>query len=166
MKNKKRKAAIGIGTLLCLIIGWYTAYTIFDTHVYMEAWSSITPCPNDKEKYEIWGKGSIQSYIKVRDSIRNDNRIPYPNYLYYSLIMVNRYNYVPANYDVYMTFKDLYSPKNKVAKMDQMTRYIAFFYLKRGAYKGDTSSIKEMRRLGLDIPRQEPIYIGIDKQFQ
>jgi hypothetical protein len=166
MKNNKRKATVGIGTLLCLIIGWYTAYTIFDTHVYFEVWSSKTPFPNDKEKYEILGKGSIQSYIKVRDSIRNDNRIPYPNYLYYSLIMVNRYNYVPANYDVYMAFKDLYSPKNKVAKMDEMTRYIAFFYLERGAYKGDISSIKEMRRLGLDIPRQEPIYIGIDKQFQ
>ena len=65
-----------------------------------------------------------------------------------------------------MAFKDLYSPKNKVAKMDEMTRYIAFFYLERGAYKGDISSIKEMRRLGLDIPRQEPIYIGIDKQFR
>ena len=65
MKNNKRKAAIGIGTLLCLIIGWYTAYIIFDTHVYFEVSSSIAPFPNDKEKYEIFGKGSIKRVVAI-----------------------------------------------------------------------------------------------------
>jgi hypothetical protein len=68
----------------------------------------------------------------------------HPDYFTYSLYMANRYNYIPANYDVYTALRDVYRLND--LKMDVESKKFALFYLYRAAKLGDKRAIKELKK--------------------
>lgn len=85
--------------------------------------------------------GNVKYYEALKDSF---NKTPYPEeFLFYSIVMANRFDYVPANYDVYRGLIDSYS-KNKLGHMDDETRKLAMSFLEYGAKKGDKRAIIEL----------------------
>lgn len=100
--------------------------------------------------------GDTMAYRHFVDSCQSISLRPYSHYLFFSIVMANKYNYVPANYDIYMALHDVFLYNKKLGKMDKKTRAMSMFYLKRGAYNGFQSAIVEMKKLRLSIPIKEP----------
>ena len=89
------------------------------------------------------------AYQHVIDSILINERVPKVNGFYYAFLMATKYKYIPANYDAYYCLKNAYQHFDS---LDANTRYMALFFLRRGAKLGDPrckSVIKENRSLGI-----------------
>lgn len=89
----------------------------------------------DVIKKNVLLNGSINDYCnlkKIFDKTVNPEEI-----LYYSLIMANKYNYVPANYDVYKVLTDFFA-RNNLGELDPETKQFAESYLEYGAKNGDS----------------------------
>ena len=121
--------------------------------------------PTPDIRVKIYEHGDVKSYKFLVDSCRSDKQ-NFSHYLFYSFIMANKYNYVPANYDVYKALVSAYSPRNGIGRIDEKTKSIALFYLMRGAYKGHRPAIDELRRLGLDVPSSEPSIEPVLKKIE
>jgi hypothetical protein len=100
--------------------------------------------------------GDTMAYRHFVDSCQSTSLRPYSHYLFFSIVMANKYNYVPANYDIYVALNDVFLYNKKLGKMDKKTKALSIFYLKRGAYRGYQPAIIEMKKLRLAIPLKEP----------
>lgn len=159
MKRTINIIAIFVLTILFTFIGdkvaiqykyWYDANKIDTYAIKMNIIS--------KKQYLVKNWGDIKAYNQIVETVKNDKHFVYPDYLFYSIVMANMYNYVPANFDVYKALTDLFKQNKKLGKMDKETKKLAVFYLERGAYKGSINAIKEMKRLKLRIPNEEPVF--------
>ena len=121
--------------------------------------------PTTDTRVKIFEHGDVNSYKFLVDSCRLDKQ-NFSHYLFYSFIMANTYNYVPANYDVYKALTSAYSPSNGIGKIDDKTKSIALFYLMRGAYKGYHPAIDELKRLGIAVPSSEPSIEPVLKKIE
>lgn len=93
----------------------------------------------DVVKKNVLLNGSINDYCnlkKIFDKTVNPEEI-----LYYSLIMANKFNYVPANYDVYKVLTDFFA-RNNLGELDDETKRLAVSYLEYGANMGDSAAIE------------------------
>lgn len=105
-------------------------YPFRDTITY-STWSSSS----FYEKKAIVNKGDTACYKHVVDSIRSHSQFGY--YFYYSFVMAMKYDYTPANYDVYMSLADTYRKENEVGEMDDGIKELGVYFLRRGAVRGD-----------------------------
>ena len=137
MKNKFLVVIIVISFLFGLLWNWdnlrprdYCRYAV-DANLY-------------KEKKNVNEKGDTAAYKILVDSMRTDKRLSKGSYFYYSFIMATIYEYVPANFDVYCTLRDVY---NGLDSLDADTKYMAMFFLKRGKERGDSRCEKELKQI-------------------
>ena len=56
---------------------------------------------------KIMHAGDVETYLRVVDSIRTHTP-SHPDYFEFSLQMAHKYNYLPANYDVYRALVDVH----------------------------------------------------------
>jgi len=136
---------------------------IVNGYIYIYNYEHHKPIPDIR--VDIFKHGDVHSYKFLVDSCRLDKQ-NFSHYLFYSFIMANTYNYVPANYDVYRALTSAYSPSYGIGKIDDKTKSIALFYLKRGAYKGYRPAIDELRRLGIAVPSSEPSIEPVLKKIE
>ena len=108
------------------------------------------PCLSSQnlKAQEVFQKGDTIAYRQIVDSIISDIHSSNSNYFCYSLVMANKYDYVPAYYDTYKSLNDCYG-KNEVI-MDEKTKAIAIYYLRQGANKGDIRAISQVEIKGDD----------------
>ena len=66
----------------------------------------------------------------------------YPKWqtLFYSMVMANKYNYKPAYYNVYLSFKSFEEFFD--VKLNDKTMSLAYDFIKRGANLGDENCKK------------------------
>lgn len=100
-------------------------------------------CQNLKVQ-AVFQKGDTIAYQQIVDSIINDIHSSNSNYFCYSLVMANKYDYTPANYDVYQSLIECYALNN--TEMDDKTKRMAQNYLERGAEKGDMRAIRLLKK--------------------
>lgn len=136
-------ATVSIGAFVCGTI-------VYKCH-YVPPKASITvlwplSLPGMEKRKAIMKQGDIVAYHQLVDSVKRMRNMPYPTYLFYSMVMANIYNYAPANYDVFEALNTLFSPRNKIDSMDVNTARIAFFFLKRGKDMGDLKACMEWRK--------------------
>lgn len=92
--------------------------------------------------------GDVDDYILLKKSFATSG---FPEeILYYSLIMANKYNYVPANYDVYKSLSDFFV-KQDLGTIDNETYKFILSYLYYGCQKGDSASCKDLIKLKHDF---------------
>ncbi len=93
---------------------------------------SITSIQND-----VLSKGDTNAYLELRTAYLDYSP---EEFLFWALIMANKYEYPPAYLDVYYTLLDAYCcdvSTGNLDKMDRKTREIALNYLKAAAEKGN-----------------------------
>ena len=149
----------GVFSAFIIIIGTVIVMACINRYNYEHR----NPTPDIRVK--IYEHGDVKSYKFLVDSCRSDKQ-NFSHYLFYSFIMANKYNYVPANYDVYKALVSAYSPRNGIGRIDEKTKSIALFYLMRGAYKGHRPAIDELGRLGLNVPSSEPPIEPVLKEIE
>lgn len=88
--------------------------------------------------------GNVKYYKVLKDLF---NKNPYSGeFVFYSIMMANRFDYVPANYDVYKGMIDAYS-NNHLGHIDNETYKLALSFLEYGAKRGDKKAIVELQKL-------------------
>lgn len=88
--------------------------------------------------------GNVKYYKILKDLF---NKNPYSGeFIFYSIMMANRFDYVPANYDVYRGMIDAYS-NNHLGHIDTETYKLALSFLEYGAKRGDKKAIVELQKL-------------------
>ena len=104
-----------------------------------------------KERNAIIEEGDTASYKIYLDSVIKNKHIPRSNSFFYSFIMAICYEYRPANYDAYRTIIAVYPNTNK---MDEETKKLCVFFLKRGADLDDARCLEVLRQLKVDYHKR------------
>lgn len=117
--------------LLPFVISINTLVDLSHKKIEFNTWTSSS----FYEKRAIVETGDTLCYKHVLDSIRKNS--PYGDYFYYSFVMAMKHDYIPANYDVYCSLYETFSPANGVGEIDEKTKRIAMYFLERGAALGD-----------------------------
>lgn len=89
-----------------------------------------------KEKTLIIEHGDIDAYKKLLKHYKlyKNGKFDASSCFYYAFIMATKYEYFPANYDVYLS---LIKPYGTVNSLDKNTKRLAVFFLYRGMNRGD-----------------------------
>jgi hypothetical protein len=91
-------------------------------------------------------KGNKQACIGLKEAYL-DIRYYQQEFLLYSLIMANKFNFPDAYYFVYSDWTGIYNINFRHEKMNEKTKSITMDYLKRGAELNDYGSIEEMQEI-------------------
>lgn len=135
-----------INILLCLIC--FVGSFLYSAREYIYGVNYLYPTDmcSHIEKEAVLEHGDINAYHFIVDSIRNDGFSPKGNCLGYALIMAAAFDYTPANYDAYISLRDTFGDINK---MDDDTKDIALFFLKKGAKGNDVKCLKRLKELNV-----------------
>lgn len=140
MMNKYIKKSL---CLIPLCIGLYAGHWVdraYFTQKELTGYCTI----NSEEDQFINILGKIDVYEKRVKRIRE--KVPnHPDYLHNAMLMANVHGYFRANYDVYRAITDLY--KLNGLEINERSRELAMFYLKRGAKLGDKRAQKELENI-------------------
>ena len=101
-------------------------------------------CLSGDKKHAVCEDGDVDAYKFLVDSI-SKSQMPC-NIFGYAFIMATRYNYTPANYDLYIALDKAYGGYEHLN--DEM-KYLALYFLKRGVKEGDKKCIRQIKMLGL-----------------
>ena len=104
-----------------------------------------------KERNAIIKEGDTTAYKTYLVSVVKNKRIPRSNSFFYSFFMAICYNYTPANYDAYRTIIAVYP---NVDKMDEETKKLCVFFLKRGADLKDVRCLEVLKQLKVDYHKR------------
>lgn len=104
-----------------------------------------------KERNAIIKEGDTTAYKTYLVSVVKNKRIPRSNSFFYSFFMAICYNYTPANYDAYRTIMAVYPNANK---MDEETKKLCVFFLKRGADLKDVRCLEVLKQLKVDYHKR------------
>ena len=144
--NTKKRAITICLAILAFLAGAETEY-FFRLLPYLPPPPPTRPflsVQSDLLKDDIVERGSVSSYMKLKDYLREHYSY---DIFYYALLMSNKYGYVEANYDVYNSLISIYKDNPALGKIDSVSNVIAFEYLKRGATGGDTVAIREWEKV-------------------
>ena len=104
-----------------------------------------------QEELELYNKviqtGDTNAYNELA-SRYIDSRMT--NSLFLSFVMANKYNYVPANFEIYRAFAFSFNKQETritVEKMGKSNYELALNYLKKGANLGDWQCIETINEL-------------------
>lgn len=100
----------------------------------------------DTLKELVLSKGDTIAYNELHTAFMNEKYLE--EYLLYSIIMANKYNYPPAYYQVYDCLTSIY--EHHSIEIDEKTKALAITYLKRGVYLNECQSTKELGDLYLE----------------
>jgi len=92
-------------------------------------------------KNKVLTKGDTAAYKELEFAFFDENRLD--EYLIYSIIMANKYNYPLAYYNVYHYLSSFYE-NHEIGVFDENTKELAMKYLKKGAELNDPESIREL----------------------
>ena len=84
-------------------------------------------------KESVVFKGDTMSYVQLKERFKKTT-YPY-ELLYYSIVMANKYDYVPANYDVYTCVQQLVAKAH--LEFNERTWMFVSPFLEKGAKAGD-----------------------------
>ena len=102
--------------------------------------------PINELKELVLSKGDTTAYDELEIAFLNEKYKE--EYLIYSIVMADRYNYHRAYFEVYYCLTSIFEYKAGV--IDEETKMLAIKYLKRGADLKDCNSTKELSNLYLD----------------
>lgn len=121
--NKKYLVIISI-SILTFCLGFMLSKNYDDATFSNVADLTLShPClPNRDSKVvlAVFQKGDTIAYQQIVDSIIGDIHSSNSNYFCYSLVMANKYDYAPANYDVYYSLIECFKQNN--TEMDDRTK--------------------------------------------
>jgi TPR repeat protein len=103
--------------------------------------------PVEELKELIMLKGDTVAYDELAIAYMDEKYDE--EYLIYSLIMANKYNYPPAYYNVYYCLTSVFE-HHSYAEIDEITKEMAIRYLKRGVELKDAASTKYLGYLYLE----------------
>ncbi|MCK9311586.1 MAG: hypothetical protein M0P26_04820 [Bacteroidales bacterium] len=106
-------------------------------------------------KKNVLTKGDTLAYEEL--SIRYFN-VNYSKgeFLFYSIIMANKYCYPPAFFNVYRCLTEIFEHNNKVGSIDEKTKELALKYLKEGANLNEYNALNTLSTLylnGVYVPK-------------
>jgi len=71
-------------------------------------------------------------------------------FLFYSLIMADKYCYPPAYYHVYRCLTEIFEHNNRVGKIDDKTKDLALKYLKEGVRLNEWNALNTLSNLYME----------------
>jgi hypothetical protein len=105
-----------------------------------------TGIPIENLKKSVIDHGDIQAYRNLHIEYLNVEFYE-GEFLFYSIIMANKYNYPPANYYVYKCLTGLYEHDIRIGKIDSTTIGLALSYLRKGASLKEYNAINTLSQL-------------------
>ena len=102
--------------------------------------------PINTLKELVLSKGDTTAYNELHTAFMNEKHVE--EYLLYSIIMANKYNYHRAYFQVYFCLTSVF--KYDVGEMDDETKTLAIKYLKKGVELNDPESTKYLGDLYLE----------------
>jgi hypothetical protein len=148
-KMKNRTLKILISVLISVLISCFgilsgiklyliTAHDNSQPYIKNQIW--IT----DSIKRAIVKDGDIEAYNILKRSYMADTSVYYPNYLLYAIIMAEDFEYIPAYYDAYTELNRIFKTFPNLGEMDERTKELAFYFLKKGSDLKDKPAMQEM----------------------
>jgi len=135
-----------IFAILVITVGLFTFYHInSDKQVLVESVSMNNTRPIQELKKLVLSKGDTIAYKELRIAYLNVDYYE-QEYLLYSIIMADKYNYPKAYYYVYMCLTSIFE-WHHYGKIDERTKKLALKYLKEGAELNDGESTNELSKL-------------------
>lgn len=128
--------------LICLFIGFGFGTNFYNTS---ESHRQAQLSKIDSLKKTVIEMGHIPAYHILKNEFRK-KRHP-QEYLLYSIVMADKYNYAPANYDVYYCLTSVFDSNPSLGKIDKRTKELALYFLERGAKLNDPVAKKEINKL-------------------
>ena len=129
-----------------MLLGYVACMSVFGTygHEGVNSGQDFVFVPDAKRN--VLFRGSVDDYLTLKkffETTKNPEE-----FVYYSLIMANKYDYVPANFDVYDELTNFFQ-RNGLGDLDTTTYCMAMSYLKYGVEMGDSLAIQEWERIKL-----------------
>ncbi len=146
MKTKSYKLIIAILFTILIISATGMYYNSHEIHfkVGSKVTTGNSTRPIDKLKSLVLLKGDTTAYAELNIAYLNEEYEE--EYLIYSLIMANKYNYPPAYFYVFDCLTSIYE-NHKTGEIDKETEALALKYLRKGVELGDVNSILQMSEL-------------------
>jgi len=135
-----------IFAILVITVGLFTFYHInSDKQVLVESVSMNNTRPIQELKKLVLSKGDTIAYKELRIAYFNVDYYE-EEFLLYSIIMADKYNYPKAYYYVYKCLTSIFE-WHHYGKIDEKTKILALKYLKEGAELNDSESTNELSKL-------------------
>jgi len=106
---------------------------------YIEVVSMNNTRPINELKKLVLSKGDTVAYNELETAFMNEKYSE--EYLLYSIVMADKYNYHRAYFHVYNCLTSVF--EFNVGEIDEATKALAIKYLKKGAELNDPESTKE-----------------------
>jgi len=113
---------------------------------YLHVISMNNTRPINELKELVLSKGDTAAYDELHTAFMNEKHVE--EYLLYSIVMANKYNYHRAYFQVYDCLTSVF--KYDVGEIDNETKALAIKYLKKGVQLNDPESIKYLGDLYLE----------------
>lgn len=132
--------------ILVFTVGLFILYHINSRkQVLVKSVSMNNTRPIKELKKLVLSKGDTIAYIELRIAYFNVDYYE-EEFLLYSIIMADKYNYPKAYYYVYKCLTSIFE-WHHYGKIDEKTKNLALKYLKEGAELNDSESTNELSKL-------------------
>lgn len=99
----------------------------------------------DKAQYNVIKHGDIESYLNIKQY--QIERAVYSDFIYYALIMSDKYHYPQAYYDVYICLFDTYDNKDELGSE---LKKMGIEYLKKAAELGVLCAKEDLGKMYIE----------------
>lgn len=138
-----------ITILIVIITGLFIFYTFRSyKHKSKEFISMNNTRPIEELKKLVISKGDTTAYYELSIAYLNVDYYK-QEYLLYSIVMADKYNYPRAYYDVYHGLTSIFERHHYAGKIDEKTKNLAMKFLKGGVELNDKQSTHELSELYL-----------------
>ena len=139
-----------IFAILVITVGLFTFHHInSDKQVLVKSVSMNNTRPIKELKKLVLSKGDTIAYKELRIAYLSVDYYE-EEFLLYSIIMADKYNYPKAYYYVYMCLTSVFESHHYADKIDRKTKELALKYLKEGAVLNDGESTHALSELYLE----------------
>lgn len=138
--------------VILVIIGMILAISHYRSSrpVLVEGVTSINNTRPIKElKKLVISKGDVKAYEELEIAFFNVEYYE-QDYLLYSIIMADKYNYPRAYFSVYYCLTSIFEQHKYAGKIDEKTKALALKYLKEGVDLNDGQSTEELSNLYME----------------
>ena len=127
----------------------YTAYYYIENSKLKEVITGNYTRPIEELKKLVISKGDTKAYYELQIAYLNVHYYG-EEYLLYSIIMADKYNYPLAYFNVYHCLISILERHSEDGKIDEKTKELALKYLKEGVELNDGQSTHELSELYLE----------------
>jgi len=137
-------------TFLLFTVGLFTIYHISSKkQVLIKSVSMNNTRPIKELKKLVLSKGDTIAYKELRIAYLNVDYYE-EEFLLYSIIMADKYNFPKAYYYVYRSLTSIFEFHQYTGKIDEKTKMLALKYLKKGVELNDSESTHVLSELYLE----------------